>query len=152
MNERQIVKSFDQIRFDISLSLRKNYLNGEYHLFFSNKISSTQIDELAEADEKEVVQQLQEFFGDYYAVSKESFSLNLENCLSTSQSNWSVMQTRIVEGISSCLLSLRKQPTIRYSAQSDATSKIILALQRRVKEETLGLFDFKKKQKLPLCC
>ncbi|KAG6624304.1 hypothetical protein CIPAW_16G017400 [Carya illinoinensis] len=41
---------------------------GEYHLFFSNMLKDTQIHILADSDEHEVVQQVQEFYADFVAT------------------------------------------------------------------------------------
>ena len=52
----------------------------------------------------------QEFFGDYFAVNLDTFSLNLEGVVSINSHDWKSQLDRSVDGISSCLLSLKKQP------------------------------------------
>lgn len=47
---------------------------------FSNIISKADIKTLAECDEMEVVREVQEFYGDYLAVSPHLFSLNIAAC------------------------------------------------------------------------
>ncbi|XP_043540046.1 vacuolar protein sorting-associated protein 45 [Chiloscyllium plagiosum] len=53
---------------------------GLYFVYFSNVISKSDIKSLAEADEQEVVSEVQEFYGDFIAVSPHVFSLNLTGC------------------------------------------------------------------------
>jgi hypothetical protein len=91
---------------------------------FSNMVKSTQLEELAEADEHEVVQHVQEFFGDYYAITSRLFSLNLPHVVALRSPDWPVQQDRISEGLISCILSLKKQPFIRYSGKSDMCKKV----------------------------
>jgi len=122
---------------------------GEYHIFFSNTVRNSYIDELAEADEHEVVQQLQEFYADYFAINPDTFMLNVEGPISIDQPDFKTLLDRTVDGISSCLLSLKKQPYIRYSAKSDMVQKVIAELQRRVSAEP-GLYDFRKQDTPPL--
>lgn len=47
---------------------------------FSNIISKQEVKLLAEADEQEVVREVQEFFCDYVALSSSAFSLNVQKC------------------------------------------------------------------------
>jgi len=44
---------------------------------FSNIVSQDQLRQLAEADERSVVKQVQEFYADYYALNPDFFTLNL---------------------------------------------------------------------------
>eukprot|EP01119_Soliformovum_irregulare_P011496 TRINITY_DN2887_c0_g2_i3.p1 TRINITY_DN2887_c0_g2~~TRINITY_DN2887_c0_g2_i3.p1 ORF type:complete len:392 (+),score=118.69 TRINITY_DN2887_c0_g2_i3:305-1480(+) len=55
----------------------------------------------------------------------------------------------MVDGISSCLLSLKKQPFIRYSGKSDVAHKTVIELQRRISAEP-ALYDFRKTEIPPL--
>ena len=45
---------------------------------FSGIISKAAIKTLAEADENEVVREVQEFYADFFAIGPNMFSLNLE--------------------------------------------------------------------------
>nr|KAG5706533.1 hypothetical protein BaRGS_028704 [Batillaria attramentaria] len=47
---------------------------------FSNVISKQDVKILAEADDQEVVREVQEFYGDYIAVNPHLFSLNIVGC------------------------------------------------------------------------
>jgi vacuolar protein sorting-associated protein 45 len=49
-------------------------------LDFSNIIAKADIKTLAESDEQEVVREVQEFYGDYLALSPHLFSLNITAC------------------------------------------------------------------------
>ncbi|XP_077776319.1 vacuolar protein sorting-associated protein 45 isoform X3 [Podarcis muralis] len=51
-----------------------------YFIYFSNVISKSNVKSLAEADEQEVVAEVQEFYGDYIAVNPHVFSLNISVC------------------------------------------------------------------------
>jgi len=133
-----------------NLQLLENELRdpkyGEYHIFFANGIKNSYIEELAEADEHEIVQQLQEFFADYMAVNPDTFTLNVEGVVSPNQKG---LIDRAVDGISSCILSLKKQPFIRYAAKSGLADKVVTELKRRITSEP-GLYDFRKQDTPPL--
>lgn len=78
-------------------------------------ISKTEIKSLAEADEHEVIRDVQEFYADYVAVNPHLFSLNMSGeCYNGSVNNWNALGLqRSVQGIISALLTLKKCPTIR---------------------------------------
>jgi len=123
---------------------------GEYHLFFSNTLKNSYIEDLAQADTHEVVQQVQEFFADYYAVNPDTFTLNLDKpMVSAQQSDWRALSGRTVDCLASILLSLKKQPFIRYSGRSAAAKKVVDELDAKIRSEP-GLFDFKKLDTPPL--
>lgn len=62
-------------------------------LDFSNVVSKQDIKYLAEADEFEVVREVQEFFGDYLAVSPHLFSLGVTGCKTVSYTYQSCAST-----------------------------------------------------------
>ena len=67
--------------------------------------------DLAQSDEHEVVKQVQEFYGDYYAINPDFFTLYTERpATSIHEPNFLRTKERIVDGITSVLLSLRKKP------------------------------------------
>lgn len=115
---------------------------GEYHLFFTNTIKSENLDELASADEHEVVNQVQEFFADYYAINRELFSLNQDSVISADPNIHRMNVDRICDGLAACLLSLKKRPVIRYQKNSQLAQNVAQELQRRITREKL-LFDFR---------
>ena len=53
----------------------------EYHVFFSNVVPGDALKALAEADENEVVRQVQEYYADFVPVNAELFSLNQRQSL-----------------------------------------------------------------------
>ncbi|KAA1096514.1 vacuolar protein sorting-associated protein 45 [Puccinia graminis f. sp. tritici] len=50
----------------------------EYWLYFSNILKKSEIEMLAEADERELVREVQEYFADYAPITSSHFSLNLQ--------------------------------------------------------------------------
>lgn len=111
---------------------------------FSNVISKTEIKTLAEADEHEVVRDVQEFFADYVAVSPHLFTVNLlAGCYNGSVNNWNALGLqRAVQGIASILLTLRKCPTIRYQSSSELCKRLADGV-RHVMSKEGELFSFK---------
>ena len=63
-------------------AILKNYIWDQYLYLtdFSNVISKQDVKILAEADDQEVVREVQEFYGDYIAVNPHLFSLNIVGC------------------------------------------------------------------------
>lgn len=118
----------------------------EYHIFFTNVVPHMRLEQLACCDEYEVVQQVQEFFADVYAVSHDLFSLNLPSTirLTEDHSKWTSYEEsvfeRTVEGLLAACLTLRMLPAIRYTASSDLTRQVAHRLQTRITEEQ-SLFD-----------
>jgi hypothetical protein len=108
---------------------------------------------------------LQEFFADYYAINVDTFSLNLEGVVAgNSQSPWKISLDRTADGLASCILSLKKQPSIRFSGEhlpyvwymtvfisgrSQMAKQVVLELQKRVSQDP-GLYDFKKMENPPV--
>lgn len=119
---------------------------GQYHLFFTNVVPHMRLEQLALYDEYEVVQQVQEFFADIFAVNHDLFSLNLPSTirLTEEQGHWSSYEEsifdRIVEGLLSSCLALRLFPAIRHSSSSDLARLVAFRLQRRITEEQ-SLFE-----------
>lgn len=115
---------------------------------FSNVISKTEIKSLAEADEHEVIRDVQEFYADYVAVSPHLFSLNMVGeCYNGSVSNWNALGLqRSVQGIISVLLTLKKCPTIRYQASSEMCKRLAEGV-RHVMSKEGALFTFRDSSK-----
>ena len=120
---------------------------GEYHIFFTNILRDDLLRFLAETDENELIKQVQEFYGDYYPVSNKVFSLNIRDSLmlSVPQSRWGKMETgsfaRVVEGIISVLLALKKNPVIRYSSSSPMCCQLSEQIRMLIERES-QLFHF----------
>jgi hypothetical protein len=64
--------------------------------------------------------------GDFFAYNPYTISLNMEKIMTTKATNWDSNLNRIVDGLASLLLSLRKQPRIRMSAKSELAVGVCL--------------------------
>ncbi|KAH9997946.1 Sec1-like protein [Russula vinacea] len=128
---------------------------GEYYLYFSNILTKTAIERLADADEYEAVREVQEYFADYAPLLPSLFSLNYTPSASTplygtSPSTWDPKALdRHVQGLVAVMLSLKKKPVIRYEKMSSMARKLAVELQNRIQAES-QLFDFRLTQVPPL--
>ncbi|EGG15780.1 Sec1-like family protein [Cavenderia fasciculata] len=127
----------------------RNPKYSDYHLFFSNVIGSGFIDEIAKADDKDLVKEVQEFYADFYAVNQDSFNLNINGALTKNTLAWKSDINRIVEGVFSSLLALKRKPTIRYSEKSEASKFLAATLNDKILKER-DLFTFKQQSSLLL--
>ncbi|XP_077115078.1 vacuolar protein sorting-associated protein 45 [Ranitomeya variabilis] len=119
-----------------------------YFLYFSNVISKSDVKSLAEADEQEVVAEVQEFYGDYIAVNPHVFSLNTVGCYQGR--NWDPFQlSRTTQGLTALLLSLKKCPMIRYQLSSDMAKRLAEGVKQVITKE-YELFDFRRTEVPPL--
>ncbi|KAF9013529.1 Sec1-like protein [Cyathus striatus] len=128
---------------------------GEYYLYFSNVLSKRSIEMLAEADEYEVVREVQEYFADYCPLLPCLFSLNHAPSASrplygSSPSVWDPKALdHSIQGIIAVLLSLKKKPIIRYEKMSAMAKKLGTEVQKHIQSES-SLFDFRLTQVPPL--
>ncbi|KZT09400.1 vacuolar protein sorting-associated protein 45 [Laetiporus sulphureus 93-53] len=128
---------------------------GEYYLYFSNVLTKTSIERLAEADEYEVVKEVQEYFADYAPILPSLFSLNhtpstTHPLYGNSPNAWNPKALdRAVQGLTAVLLSLKKKPVIRYEKSSPMAKKLGVEIQHRIQTEST-LFDFRLTQVPPL--
>lgn len=121
---------------------------GQYYIYFSNVISKTEVKSLAEADEQEAVREVQEFYADFVPVSPHLFSLNL----SASYQSLSIAPgplRRCVQGIAGVLLSLKKNPVIRYQNSSEAAKRLADGVKQLLNKES-ALFDFRRTEIPPV--
>lgn len=126
----------------------RNPKYGVYYIYFSNIISKADIKTLAECDEMEVVREVQEFYGDYLAVSPHLFSLNIPAC--AEGLTWDPTHlTRSVQGITAVLLSLKKNPFIRYQQTSDMAKRLAEKVREVLSKED-KLFEFRHPDPPPL--
>ncbi|KAJ8304082.1 hypothetical protein KUTeg_017665 [Tegillarca granosa] len=96
---------------------------GLYYVYFSNVISKQDVKILAEADDQEVVREVQEFYGDFVAVNPHLFTLNISGCCQAL--NWTTdALSRTVQGLTSVLLSLKKCAMIRYQNSSEMARRL----------------------------
>ncbi|XP_054619514.1 vacuolar protein sorting-associated protein 45 isoform X2 [Dunckerocampus dactyliophorus] len=119
-----------------------------YFIYFSNVISKSEIKALAEADEQEVVAEVQEFYGDFIAVNPHLFSLNLQG-VARGRSWEPSMLHRCTQGLTSVLLALKKCPMIRYQLSSDMSKRLAESVKQIITKE-YELFDFRKTEVPPL--
>uniref|UniRef100_A0A2K6EQH4 Vacuolar protein sorting-associated protein 45 n=1 Tax=Propithecus coquereli TaxID=379532 RepID=A0A2K6EQH4_PROCO len=116
--------------------------------YFSNVISKSDVKSLAEADEQEVVAEVQEFYGDYIAVNPHLFSLNILGCCQGR--NWDPAQlSRTTQGLTALLLSLKKCPMIRYQLSSEAAKRLAECVKQVITKE-YELFEFRRTEVPPL--
>lgn len=129
---------------------------GEYHLFFSNILKDTQLHMLADSDEHEVVQQLQEFYADFVALDPYHFTLNMATNhmymlpAVVDPSGLQHFCDRVVDGISAVFLALKRRPIIRYSRTSDIAKRIAHEASKLMYQQESGLFDFRRTEISPL--
>jgi hypothetical protein len=128
---------------------------GDYYLYFSNILTKTAIERLAEVDEYEVVREVQEYFADYAPLLPTLFSLNHTPTASkplygSTPNTWDLKALeQTVQAITAVLLSLKKKPVIRYERMSGMAKKLGVELQHRIQSES-ALFDFRLTQVPPL--
>jgi vacuolar protein sorting-associated protein 45 len=136
---------------------------GEYHLFYTNSVRESYLQDLAQADENELVKQIHEYYVDYMVLDPHLFTIpNLnargvsesEHASSSSSSSSSFLCTpyvdrqdmlgeidRTVEAIAALLLSLKvRKPSIRYQRSSDVAFQIAESLYRLTYCQGEGLF------------
>lgn len=113
----------------------------EYYLTFTNLIDDRFLKRLAEADAQEKVRQVQEMHLDYYIINPDLITLNMPSLIRVyqDQKNWKQSEiasiNRVVEGIFSVLVSLRRLPMIRYLASSFVDQIIADSLAKQLQLE-----------------
>ncbi|KAI1213398.1 Sec1-like protein [Annulohypoxylon truncatum] len=127
---------------------------GEYYLYFSNVVKKSSLERLAEADDHEVVKQVQEHFADYLVINPDLFSLNLtlpqQRIWSGSPDMWNPDSLqRTTDGLIAILLSLKKKPLIRYERNSLLAKKLATEVRYHMTQEE-QLFDFRKVDTPPI--
>ncbi|KAF7505749.1 hypothetical protein GJ744_000420 [Endocarpon pusillum] len=142
----------DSVQFLINELRAPKY--GEYNIYFSNIIRKSSLERLAEADDHEVVKAVQEYFADYVVINPDLMSLNLaypkQRIWSHSADLWnSDALQRSTEGIIALLLSLKKNPLIRYEKNSLMAKKLATEVRYQLTQEE-QLFDFRKTDTPPI--
>ncbi|KAI0883477.1 Sec1-like protein [Annulohypoxylon maeteangense] len=127
---------------------------GEYYLYFSNVVKKSSLERLAEADDHEVVKQVQEHFADYLVINPDLFSLNLtlpqQRIWSGNPDMWNPDSLqRTTDGLIAILLSLKKKPLIRYERNSLLAKKLATEVRYHMTQEE-QLFDFRKVDTPPM--
>ncbi|GAA5872587.1 hypothetical protein JCM1840_004846 [Sporobolomyces johnsonii] len=139
---------------------------GGYWLYFTNVLKKSQIERLAEADEHELVREVQEYFCDYSPLTSSHFSLSLlptplhpsptQRAIALygdSPSTFSPTSpafTRHLEGLTAVLLSLKKRPIIRYERMSPMARRLGQELVYQMNTGQPELWDFRKTATAPL--
>ncbi|RKP06825.1 Sec1-like protein [Thamnocephalis sphaerospora] len=126
----------------------------KYYLFFSNTLKKSMIERLAEVDQHEVVQEVQEFFADYIAVNPDLFSLNMiaprNPIYADTVHEWDPRALqRTTEGLMGVLLSLKRKPLIRYERMSAMAKKLGEELNYAMHQEP-QLFDLQPADTPPI--
>ena len=83
----------------------------EYHIFFSNTVTSAALQSLASADSSSLIRQVQEFPMDYVPVNSDLFTLNVSSSIPATQAwgtarerGYGAVMEREVSGVCSFLL------------------------------------------------
>ncbi|OJJ81960.1 Sec1 family protein [Aspergillus glaucus CBS 516.65] len=127
---------------------------GEYHIYLSNIIRKSSLERLAEADSHEVVRVIQEHFADFLVVNPDLCSLNLgfplQRLWSHTPDLWNAdALQRATEGVIATLLSLKKNPLIRYEKNSLLAKKLATEVRYHITQEE-QLFNFRKTDTPPI--
>ena len=97
-----------------------------------------------------MVIQVQEFFADFYAINPDFYTLyTAQPAMSVREYGWHDTQARIVDGILSVLLAMKRRPLVRYSAGSELCKSVTGELLRRMRQDP-DLFDYRRTEPLPL--
>jgi len=107
---------------------------GEYSIYFSNIVKKSSLERMAEADDHEVVKQVQEFYADYLAITKDVFCLSypkeIASIFGAERETWNADALEMAtEGVLAVLLSLKKRPLIRYERNSAMAKKLATEIQ-----------------------
>jgi len=125
---------------------------GQYDIYLSNILQPSQLERLAEADEHEVVREVQEFFADYLAIGPHLTTFNLPSCVGGDNADprrWDRDAfKRCHEGLLAQLLSLKKKPVVRYQESSPQCKKLADELCSSMLRES-SLFDFRVSTDVP---
>jgi len=133
---------------------------GEYHLFYTNSVRDSYLQDLAQADGQELVKQIHEYYVDYMVLDSHLFTVpSLEARGNAAGSGGEGHASsflcapyvdrqellgdvdRTVEAIAALLLSLKvRKPCIRYQRSSDVAFQISESLYRLTYCQGEGLF------------
>ncbi|KAI8328164.1 Sec1-like protein [Choanephora cucurbitarum] len=125
---------------------------GDYYLYFSNTLRKSDIEQLAEVDEHEVIREVQEYYGDYLAINPDLFSLGQDSryLFGNAAQSWDEdSYEQSVKGLCAVLLSLKKKPVIRYESKSAMAKRLALGIQQTIQTEG-PLFDFRRPDTPPI--
>lgn len=130
---------------------------GEYHLFFSNWVTKSQLERLAESDDMEAVVKIEELFQDYYVLNTHLFSFDLRpqqifgGQVDGMAKNWAKEGLNVVtNNLTSLLLSLKLKPRIHYQTKSKMAMRLAQEVSREIKQNERTVFDFPQIDSAPL--
>ncbi|GAA6013487.1 hypothetical protein JCM10207_008867 [Rhodosporidiobolus poonsookiae] len=140
---------------------------GGYWLYFTNVLKKSQIERLAEADEHELVREVQEYFCDYAPLTSSHFSLSLlptplhpsatQRPIALYGSSPAVFSPSSpalalhLSGLTALLLSLKKRPIVRYERMSGLARQLGQELVHSMSSEGQPeLWDFRRTASAPL--
>lgn len=92
-----------------------------YQIFFSNTVSKSDLEKMAQADEFEVINQVMEIFLDYSIVNDNLFTISLSNDITSPKHTATILESN---SLLSLLLSLKKTPVIKYETTSIESKKL----------------------------
>mmetsp|Transcript_23098 Transcript_23098/g.32544 ORF Transcript_23098/g.32544 Transcript_23098/m.32544 type:complete len:585 (+) Transcript_23098:177-1931(+) len=121
---------------------------GEYHIFFSGIVPTSILRMLAENDERELVRQIQEFYGDFLPINEDLVTLNCRHTLAMTASagtSWARDHAHVYErnlvGLQSILLAMKKQPRqIRYQTSSALASQLARDIHEKILSDQIFHF------------
>lgn len=129
-----------------------------YWIYFTNVLDKSHIQALADADEHEVVKEVQEYFADYLPITSSLFSLSPAagqpntplGPWATNPNEWDkTALDRHVQGIMALLLSLKKKPVVRYERMSALAKKLGEEIVYQTTQAQPALFDFRRSEPAP---
>lgn len=126
-----------------------------YSLFFTNALKKSDIERLAEADEHDVVKEVQEYFADYVPINPALFSLNFSSpplkLWANTPHEWdNSALDRHTSGLVALLLSLKKKPVVRYERMSALAKKLGEEVHYQMQSALPSLFDFRRTDTAPV--
>ncbi|MEW5306298.1 MAG: hypothetical protein WDW36_008770 [Sanguina aurantia] len=122
----------------------------QYHLFFTNLVSSIFLQELAEADAgREQIQEVQEYYADFAVLDSHHFTIpSPKNALllspkasGTTSAEYELID-RFVQGLSALFLAVRRRPVIRYQRGSEVAHRLADSLYSLTYKQQYQVFDF----------
>ncbi|CAG9320163.1 unnamed protein product [Blepharisma stoltei] len=114
---------------------------GNYHLYFTNAVPPAFLSRLASADRQEIVRQVFEIFSDFYPINHDLFTLNLPSTIGLTKSyqRWQpqdvALMDRMVLGLFSALLAIKKLPVIRYQRNSELCYSLADRIHSKLRED-----------------
>eukprot|EP00127_Corallochytrium_limacisporum_P006953 Clim_evm7s239 gene=Clim_evmTU7s239 len=121
----------------------KNPRYERYYIFFSNTVKDSVLGQLADADESEVVSEVEEFYADFLAVNPSLFHLDTPHSFGSDRQSWEAGAfERSMQGVCASLLALRKRPVIRYTSGSGPAHSLARAVRETMDRED-QLFSFR---------